>query len=70
MSAYDGELHECLGFVLGAAPPRPEGDAFLFFKQWLAERNLGLVPIAGAAAFHWPGPWLARFEPRTATTRS
>jgi hypothetical protein len=27
--------------------------------QWLAERNLGLVPIAGAAAFEWPGQWLA-----------
>lgn len=29
-------------------------------KQWLAERNLGLVPIAGAPEFAWPGHWLAR----------
>ena len=32
----------------------------VFFRQWLAERNLGLVPIADAAAFDWPGRWLAR----------
>ena len=31
-----------------------------FFAQWLAERNLGLVPIAEPAAFAWPGRWLAR----------
>jgi hypothetical protein len=32
----------------------------LFYRQWLAGRNLGLVPIAGAASFAWPGRWLAR----------
>ena len=32
----------------------------MFFKQWLAERNLGLVPIANARKFDWPGYWLAR----------
>ena len=31
-----------------------------FYGQWLAERNLGLVPIARPAAFAWPGYWLAR----------
>ena len=30
-----------------------------FFRQWLAERNLGLVPIAGAASFDWAGRWIA-----------
>jgi MOSC domain-containing protein len=35
-------------------------EAFLFFRQWLAERNLGLVPIANARGFEWPGHWLAR----------
>ena len=60
MAQYEQELHECLGILLGAPPPRPEYDAFLFYKQWLAERNLGLVPIAGADTFSWPGPWLAR----------
>lgn len=60
MTSYDDELHECLGVLLGAPLPEPEYEPFLFFKQWLAERNLGLVPVAGAAAFDWPGHWLAR----------
>ena len=53
-------MWECLGVVLGVSPPSPEYEALLFFKQWLAERNLGLVPIANASAFDWPGHWLAR----------
>ena len=60
MTPYERELHECLGVVLGVAPPVPDYDALLFFRQWLAERNLGLVPIAGASRFDWPGNWLAR----------
>jgi hypothetical protein len=27
---------------------------------WLGERSLGLVPVADAASFSWPGPWIAR----------
>lgn len=53
-------MRECLGVVLGVSPPSPEYEALSFFKQWLAERNLGLVPIANASAFDWPGHWLAR----------
>jgi hypothetical protein len=60
MSAFDSELRDCLAEILSARPPAPEADALLFYKQWLAERNLGLVPIAGAATFAWPGHWLAR----------
>jgi len=30
-----------------------------FFQQWLAERNLGLVPIAEPASFDWAGQWIA-----------
>ena len=60
MSSFDTELRACLGEILGERPPDPDTDALLFFRQWLAERNLGLVPIAGAAAFSWPGSWLAR----------
>lgn len=58
--AFVSELRECLEVVLGTAPPEPDEDAFLFYKQWLAERNLGLVPIANAPEFDWPGYWLAR----------
>ena len=60
MSPYEQELRECLGIVLGASVPQPDYEPFLYFKQWLAERNLGLVPIANAGQFDWPGHWLAR----------
>ena len=53
-------MRECLGVVLGVSPPRPEYEAWSYFKHWLAERNLGLVTIANASAFDWPGQWLAR----------
>jgi hypothetical protein len=58
--AFDTELRECLGIVLGEPPPEPEHDPLLFFKQWLAGRNLGLVPIASPELFAWPGHWIAR----------
>jgi hypothetical protein len=60
MSDYGHELRDCLREILGTAPPPPEEDALLFFKQWLAERNLGLVPIDNPATFEWPGRWVAR----------
>jgi hypothetical protein len=60
VSSYEEELHECLGLILGEPLPRPEYEAFLFFRQWLGGRNLGLVPIANPARFDWPGHWLAR----------
>lgn len=60
MTAFDSEFRACLGEILGELPPDPDGGALLFFRQWLAERNLGLVPIAEAVAFSWPGRWLAR----------
>jgi hypothetical protein len=62
VSAFDIELREGIGVILGVAPPEPEYDAFLFLRQWLAERNLGLVPIADASRFDWPGYWLARVK--------
>jgi hypothetical protein len=60
VSSFDSELAGCLEVILGSPPPAPEYDPFLFFKQWLAGRNLGLVPIADARDFAWPGYWLAR----------
>jgi len=60
VAAFESELRLCLGEILGEPSPDPDTDALLFFWQWLAERNLGLVPIADAAAFSWPGRWLAR----------
>jgi MOSC domain-containing protein YiiM len=60
VSPYEQELRACLGVVLGVAPPRPDYEAARFFKHWLAARNLGLVPIANAGEFDWPGHWIAR----------
>jgi hypothetical protein len=58
MSHYGDEFRACLGEILGTLPPPPEADALLFFKQWLAERNLGLVPLSKP------------FDPMTPPTRS
>jgi hypothetical protein len=60
VSAFDSELRQCLAVVLGTPVPEPDYETFAFFRQWLAERNLGLVPIANAREFDWPGHWVAR----------
>jgi len=60
MKGFETELRACLAEALGEEPPVPDTEPLLFFKQWLAGRNLGLVPIADAATFEWPGRWLAR----------
>jgi hypothetical protein len=60
MEPFDAEFADCLEIVLGSRAPAPDGDPPRFYRQWLAERNLGLVPIADARAFDWPGHWLAR----------
>jgi hypothetical protein len=42
--------------------PLPDDDhpaPFTVWRNWLAQRGLGLVPIKNPAGFHWPGPWLA-----------
>jgi hypothetical protein len=57
---FDAELVECLGTILGVPPPAADGDVLLGLKHWLAERNLGLVPVAAPQTFAWPGSWLAR----------
>jgi hypothetical protein len=64
VAAFDSELRECLALVLGAPVPAPEHETTRFYRQWLAEQNLGLVPIANPQAFDWPGTWLARVRAR------
>jgi hypothetical protein len=34
-------------------------EPWTVWRNWLAQRGLGLVPIADPAGFSWPGPWLA-----------
>jgi hypothetical protein len=50
----DVSLAECLGEVLGEAPP---DDAVV--PDWLASRGLGLVPAPDG--FAWPGRFLGRW---------
>jgi hypothetical protein len=40
--------------VPGDGHPEP----WTVWRGWLAERGVGLVPIADPASFGWPGPWL------------
>ena len=60
MSSFDAELRAGISVIVGEDVPPPEGAAPAFYGQWLAERNLGLVPVADPQAFSWPGSWLAR----------
>ena len=55
------DLRACLGEILRSPVPAPAAadEPVRFFRQWLAERNLGLVPVADAGAFDWPGQWIA-----------
>jgi hypothetical protein len=55
----------CLAAILEleieAVPVPDEGhpEPWTVWRNWLAQRGLGLVPIAAPASFSWPGPWLA-----------
>jgi MOSC domain-containing protein YiiM len=53
----------CLATILelpvDEVPCPGEGPPWPLWRDWLAERGLGLVPIADPARFNWPGPWLA-----------
>jgi hypothetical protein len=58
---FASELGACLAEILRSPVPEPAAtdEPVRFYKQWLAERNLGLVAIDGAADFDWPGHWIA-----------
>jgi MOSC domain-containing protein YiiM len=55
----------CLASIVeldvGEVPTPDEGhpEPWTVWRNWLAQRGLGLVPIADPANFNWPGPWLA-----------
>jgi MOSC domain-containing protein YiiM len=40
-------------------PDEGHPEPWTVWRNWLAQRGLGLVPIAEPANFNWPGPWLA-----------
>ena len=66
MTTFDAELRDALALILGSPTPPAEGEALPFFEQWLAERNVGLVPIAEPQTFSWPGYWIARVHAASA----
>ena len=55
----------CLAAILeldaDAVPVPADGhpEPWTVWRNWLAQRGLGLVPIREPATFDWPGPWLA-----------
>jgi hypothetical protein len=40
-------------------PDERHPEPWTVWRNWLAQRAVGLVPIAEPASFSWPGPWLA-----------
>jgi hypothetical protein len=60
-----GSVAACLAAILEIdvaevpVPPADHPEPWIVWRNWLAQRGLGLVPIAGPERFSWPGPWLA-----------
>jgi MOSC domain-containing protein YiiM len=46
----------------GAAPRPPAADPWPAWREWLATRNLGLVPVRDPENFVWPGRFLALLD--------
>jgi MOSC domain-containing protein YiiM len=40
-------------------PDAEHPEPWTVWRNWLAQRGVGLVPIADPANFNWAGPWLA-----------
>ena len=62
MIGSESSFAACLAAVLRtdvATLPLPQGDPTVFWRQWLAGRNLGLVPIGDPSSFSWAGFWIA-----------
>ena len=51
-------LRECVAYVLGIDPSEVPTKREAHMGQWLASRNLGLVPVASPETFEWPGRFL------------
>jgi MOSC domain-containing protein YiiM len=53
-------LSRCVAHVLDVPPSDVPVDGGIGLRQWLARRNLGLVPVESPESFAWPGRFLGR----------
>jgi hypothetical protein len=53
-------LAVCVAHVVGVDRSEVPGGGEVGLRQWLAGRNLGLVPVASPEGFEWPGRFLGR----------
>lgn len=51
-------LTACVAYVIGVDISEVPGDGGVRLNQWLAGRNLGLVPVESPQSFKWPGRFL------------
>lgn len=51
-------LTACVAHVLGVSSSEVPGDGGVGLSQWLAVRNVGLVPVDSPESFKWPGRFL------------
>ncbi|MDX6504294.1 MAG: hypothetical protein QOE29_1419 [Gaiellaceae bacterium] len=58
-SGFRSCLEAVLGGAFGELPPAPDADELVVWRQWLAQRNLGLVAVADPQGFSWAGDWIA-----------
>lgn len=53
-------LTGCVAYVLGVDPSDVPDNGGVGLRQWLAGRNLGMVPVESPEGFEWPGHFLGR----------
>jgi len=65
-------LATILELPLDEVPEPPPGEDLYGWRvsRWLAGLGLGLVPVADAAGFSWPGPWIGRLRSPADRTRA
>ena len=51
-------LAACVAHILGVENSEVPGNGVISLNQWLAGRNLGLVPVESARSFQWPGRFI------------
>ena len=62
---FQRSVAACLAAILEIGVdevPVPEDahpEPWIVWRNWLAQRGVGLVPIAEPQRFSWPGPWVA-----------